>query len=232
MRHEQVLEAFAAEAAALAAVMLDLGPDEFGRPSPCPPWTVAGLLGHVATAVGWLPAMLAAPAPPQAEVSAADYYRADERFSPQTNNDRLALATRRAAAAPDGHALALTFDTDRQELIDLCRREPADRVVRTRHGDAMLLTDFLVTRIVEVGVHGLDLAEGLARPPWLTAPAAAVLTDLLLPGTDGPAGSGLLPGTDGPADAALLRKLTGRDPLTPDESARLARLGARRLTLG
>jgi uncharacterized protein (TIGR03083 family) len=215
-----VLAAFAAETGRLATVVLDLAPEEFARPSPCPPWTVAGLLGHVATAVGRLPGMLADPAPPRAEVSAAGYYRADERFSPGTNEDRVATGTRRAGAAADGHALAVAFDADRRSIVELCRREPADRVVRTRHGDAMLLTDFLVTRVVEVGVHGLDLADGLGRPAWLTAPAAAVLTGLFF-GDDGP-----------PVDADLLRGLTGRRALTPEESTALERRGVRRLTLG
>ncbi|EFL12981.1 predicted protein [Streptomyces sp. C] len=30
------------------------------------------------------------------------------------------------------------------------------------------VSQFLVTRVVEVAVHGLDLAEGLGRDPWLT----------------------------------------------------------------
>jgi uncharacterized protein (TIGR03083 family) len=213
-----VLDAFAAETGQLARVMLGLAPEEFARPSPCPLWTVAGLLGHVATAVGRLPGMLADPAPPRAEVSAAGYYRADARFSPGTNEDRVATGTLRAAAAAD--ALALAFDADRRRIVELCRREPADRVVRTRHGDAMLLTDFLVTRVVEVGVHGLDLADGLGRPAWLTGPAAAILTGLFF-ADDGP-----------PVDADLLRGLTGRRAVTPEESATLERRGVRRLTLG
>jgi hypothetical protein len=31
-------------------------------------------------------------------------------------------------------------------------------VVLTRHGDRMLLTEFLRTRVLELAVHGLDLA--------------------------------------------------------------------------
>jgi len=227
MRHHQILEAFAAETDELAVVMLDVAPADWSRASPCPPWTVAELLGHVATAIGWLPGMLAAPAPARAEVSAAGYYRADDRFSPRTNAVRLGLATRRAAAAPDGHALARTFHADQREIVGLCRREPADRVVATRHGDAMLLTDFLVTRIVEVGIHGLDLADGLDRPAWLTPAAAGALTDLFLGDGGRAAARGL--GWD---DPTLLRNVTGRRPLTDQEAAGLRQLGARRLTLG
>nr|WP_233625307.1 maleylpyruvate isomerase family mycothiol-dependent enzyme [Actinoplanes sp. ATCC 53533] len=222
-----MLDAFAAETAELAAVMLDVAPADWSRASPCPPWTVAELLGHVATVIGWLPGMLAAPAPPRAEVSAAGYYRADDRFSPATNAARLDLAARRAAAASDGHALALAFHADQREIVGLCRREPADRVVGTRHGDAMSLTDFLVTRIVEVGVHGLDLADGLGRPAWLTPAAAGVLTDLFL--GDGGRATGRRLGWD---DPTLLRKVTGRRTLTDREAAGLRRPGVRRLTLG
>src|SRR6202035_6001180 len=55
------------------------------------------------------------------------------------------------------------------------------RVLRPRHGDLMLLTGFLRTRVVELAVHGLDLAIGLDRDPWLTPEAASVVADLVLP---------------------------------------------------
>ncbi|MFJ3877869.1 hypothetical protein ACIPW5_10460 [Streptomyces sp. NPDC090077] len=83
------------------------------------------------------------------------------------------------------------------------------------------------TRVVEVAVHGLDLAEGLGRPPWLTPQAADVLLELLL-GPDGPAAIGAL-GWD---RLSFLRKATGREPLDAAETARVERLGIRWLTLG
>ena len=57
-------------------------------------------------------------------------------------------------------------------MVTICRHERAGRIVQTRHGDAMLLTDFLTTRVVELAVHGLDVADVLEQQPWLTAPAA------------------------------------------------------------
>jgi hypothetical protein len=59
--------------------------------------------------------------------------------------------------------------------------QSAERVVCTRHGDAMLLTDFMVTRVVELAVHGLDFADALDRPPWTHDSALEVVTRLLLP---------------------------------------------------
>jgi uncharacterized protein (TIGR03083 family) len=131
MRSEPVLNAWETELDQLAEVMLEVAPQDWSRPSPCPPWTVAELFGHVATAVDRLPGMLAAPAPARAEVSAAGYCRPDDRFSAQTNSARLEVAGRRVAAASDGHALALAFDASRHDIVQLCRQEPAGRVVRT-----------------------------------------------------------------------------------------------------
>ena len=93
--------------------------------------------------------------------------------------------------------------------------------MRTRHGDAMLLSEFLITRVVEVAVHGLDVAEALGCEPWLTAEAGTVVRELLL-------GSGQLDavrelGWDGPT---FLRKATGRAALDATEAAWVERLGS------
>lgn len=93
--------------------------------------------------------------------------------------------------------------------------QPADRVVRTRHGDPMSLPEFLVTRVVEVGVHGLDLAVALNREPWLTPTAAQVIADLLTGGRPVPAGLGW-------DRLTLIRKATGRAPLAGRERAVVA----------
>lgn len=96
------------------------------------------------------------------------------------------------------------------------------RVVRTRHGDAMALAEFLVTRVVEVGVHGLDLAAALGREPWLTPAAAEVATALLTGGRDVPAELGW-------DRLTLVGRTTGRVPLTDRERAVLDAAGVRRL---
>ncbi|MFF1601306.1 maleylpyruvate isomerase N-terminal domain-containing protein [Streptomyces mirabilis] len=138
--------------------------------------------------IAWLPGMLAAPAPTCAEVSAAEYCRPDDRFAPGTNAARIALAQDHAAEQLSGAALADDFNATWQEVDRLCRAEPEGRVVRTRHGDPMLLSEFLLTRVVEVAVHGLDLADVLGCQPWLTAEAADLVQGLLL----GPVGAATL----------------------------------------
>ena len=221
-----VVAALRAEAGRLSTEMAVVRPAEWARPTGCPPWTVADLLGHIVTVLAWIPDMLAAPAPQRAEIDAVGYYRADDRFSDAGNAARVELARDRAARAGDGPALAASFHRTWRHVLSACEQQPPGRVVRTRHGDAMLLSDFLLTRVMEVGVHGLDLAAALGRSPWLTPEAAGALSGLLL--SDGIAALERL-GWD---PVTFVRKASGRGPLTAADRERAEAAGIRWLALG
>lgn len=224
-----VVDAFAAEAESLSEAVRAAAAQAFARPSPCPPWSVADLLYHVRTGVGRVCDMLAAPEPPAgALTSATGYFRADHRFSAETNRDRVATARRGAAALGAGPAIAREFDLAWRESAAQTRRAPQQRLVRTRHGDTMLLTEFLRTRVLELVVHGLDLAAGLRRGPWTTDAAARVVEDLMLPA--GTAAAVLA--ESGWDHATLIAKATGRRPVTESDAVLLGRHSLRRLALG
>ncbi|NUP39739.1 MAG: maleylpyruvate isomerase family protein [Streptomyces sp.] len=227
MDQDRVLEAFRLEAGELTKAVAGLSEAEWDRPTRCEPWSVRELLGHVRVVTAWLPLMLGTPAPDSAEVTAVEYYRPDDRFSPQTNTTRIDLARNHAAQCADGAALADDFAATWQQVDRLCRDQPENRVVRTRHGDAMLLSEFLITRVVELAVHGLDVAEALGCEPWLTAEAGTVVRELLL-------GAGKLDAVRelGWDEPTFLRKATGRAALDVTETARVERLGIQWLTLG
>jgi uncharacterized protein (TIGR03083 family) len=227
MNQDRVLEAFRLEAGALTDAVSGLSEAEWNLPTRCAPWTVLGLLGHICVVVDWLPAMLDASAPGEAEISAVEYYRPDDRFSPQTNGTRIALAQDRAARSADGAASAEDFAATWRRVDRLCRVQPAGRTVRTRHGDAMLLSEFLLTRVVEVAVHGLDLADALGREPWLTSSAGEAVMELLL-GTEHVATADKL----GWSRPHFLRRATGREPLDEAEAAQIEQFGIRWLALG
>ena len=171
-------------------------------------------------------AAAAAPAGPL--VTAADYYRQDERFSPAVNADRIDVAV--ALADRLGSAAAITAELAAAVSggLAVLAAAPAGQQVRTRHGDRMLLSEFACTRAVELAVHGLDLAAGLARAPWLTAEAATTLEALLIPGSN----AGVLRAELGCDQAGVIARLTGRVPLSAADSAVLARHGLTRLALG
>lgn len=124
--------------------------------------------------------------------------------------------------------LVRDFDQAWQQTWSLVRATPPDQVVRTRHGDYMLLAEFLRTRVVELAVHGLDLAAGLGRDPWLTDPAAAVVEELLLPAS----AAVQLRRDLGWDRVTLIAKGTGRLPLAAAEADLLQQRGIRWLSFG
>jgi uncharacterized protein (TIGR03083 family) len=222
------VDAFGAEAGRLSAIIFGTDDAALDRASPCPPWTVRELVCHVRIGAGRVPFMLGEPEPPPGPLtSAPGYYRPDVRFSAAVNDDRIAIAQRAARAAGPAPALALEFDQAWRDAWAAMRGAPQDRVVLTRHGDRMLLTEFLRTRVLELAVHGLDLAAGLNREPWLTGPAAVVVEELVLP-----SGADRLREEAGWDRPTLVAKATGRLPFGPGESELLERHGLRRLALG
>lgn len=227
MGQGRVTQAFPLEAGQLERAMAGVAAAEWRRPTRCASWTVSKLLAHVRVVIAWLPGMLSAPASTRAEVSAVEYYRPDDRFAPDTNAARITLAQDHAAEQLSGAAVAEDFNATWQRVDRLCRAEPEGRVVRTRHADPMLLSEFLLTRVVEVAVHGLDLADALGREPWLTSRAADLVQDLLL----GPDGAAVLEKL-GWGQLRFLRKATGREPIIKEEALDVSRLGIRWLTLG
>jgi uncharacterized protein (TIGR03083 family) len=218
---DHVPAAFRAETHALAAVLAGLPADAWARPTRCTPWLVRDVVGHVIVGLARVPPMLATPAAAagEADTSATAYYRADYRYSAGANTDRVHTAQARAAA-PE---LVADLVEAARATDEAYRQAAGARVVRTRHGDAMLLADFLTTRVVEVAVHGLDITDALDLPPCLTAAGAAHLPPALL----GPDWHTL--GWD---PVTLLRKVTGRAEVLPEESDRLAHLGPDRLAFG
>ncbi|MFI8392430.1 maleylpyruvate isomerase family mycothiol-dependent enzyme [Streptomyces sp. NPDC085540] len=227
MGHNQVLEAFQLECGALGNAVAGLSETEWDLPTRCTPGTVRDLLGHICVVIDWLPAMLDASEPGEAEISAVGYYRPDERFSPQTNSRRIALAQNRATGAADGAAFTEDFAATWRRAERLCRAQPSGRTVPTRHGDAMLLSEFVLTRVVEVAVHGLDLADALGREAWLPPAAGDAVAELLLGAQHALAADKLEW-----SRPRFLRKATGREPLNDVEAAQVAQLGICWLALG
>ncbi|PRX98546.1 maleylpyruvate isomerase N-terminal domain-containing protein [Allonocardiopsis opalescens] len=227
MEHGLVQAALRAEVAAFTGAVAGFAEHDFRASTRCVPWTVAELLIHVRDAVNRLPSMLADLPPARADVSAAGYYQPDVRFSVATNADRVMIAQKGAREFATGRALGASFTAACEELLAAVASEPAGRLVRTRHGDAMSLTDFLATRVVELGLHGLDVSDALGRPAWLSPQAARVLELLLLSGEDPDRAR-----PDGWDRLDFLRKATGRAGLSPIEAAELDRDGVRHLTLG
>jgi uncharacterized protein (TIGR03083 family) len=229
------VDAFRAEAATLSGVVAELTDGDLGRPSPCPPWTVADLLSHIVIAAGRIGQAIDAAGtardPAGDLVTAAGYYKPDVRFSAAVNADRIDVAAKLAARLATAAAIGAELTAAASRSLALLETAAPDQEVRTRHGDRMLLSQFAITRVVELGVHGLDVAAGLRRSRWLTEQAADVLEGLLLPALRQVELEDLR-GRLGVDRAGLIALLTGRAPLSAADEVTLARRGVTRLALG
>ncbi|WP_017575507.1 maleylpyruvate isomerase N-terminal domain-containing protein [Nocardiopsis kunsanensis] len=235
---EQVISAVASEVGVLGAVLDRLEEQEVWAPTRCEPWDVAALAVHTVGAVVRVADALKERVPEGGGgvVSAVGYYSPDVRFSVEVDAARvgsaLLVARRRSDAGEPARVL-----TEHWGRLEPCLwAEPGDRVVVTRHGDRMLLTDFLVTRVLELTVHGLDLADALGRDPWASSEALGVATRLLFCSADPVALEHVLPGLweDRRTALSAVRAVTGRvrEPDDAGLAEELREAGVRFLALG
>ena len=121
-------DAFRAESAALTPVVAGLTAADLERPSPCPPWTVAGLVGHIVVATGRVGRAVdaaresAGAAGPL--IDARGYYRPDHRFSAAANADRIDVAAALAARAGTAAALAAELSAACEQTLALLASAP------------------------------------------------------------------------------------------------------------
>ncbi|MFW6639854.1 maleylpyruvate isomerase N-terminal domain-containing protein [Nocardiopsis algeriensis] len=235
-----VLSALAAEVAALEGVLSGLSEEEAVLPTRCAPWDVAALAMHTVGAVLRVGPMLDGGArAPGPLVSAAGYYRPDVRFSAEVDADRVGsaveAAARRSDAGEPGRVLRERWTPLRERLA----AEAEGRVVVTRHGDPMLLSEFLVTRVVEAVLHGWDMADALGRAPWTAPEALDAVRSLVFGGADRDVVESVVPGVWSDVSAGVsagvsaVRAVTGRAlPGGGVDRGDLERAGVRLLALG
>jgi uncharacterized protein (TIGR03083 family) len=151
--------------------------DAFAGPTRLPVWTLKELFAHMWSDLDRIRMYLAGPAPAAADTDAVAYWR---RYDPADDGPITAERARGIAGRfASGAELVRSFDDARAEAIALAVATPEDRIVAT-WGPTMRFDEYLRTRILEMGVHGLDLADALGGEPWLTPGAADVTRRILI----------------------------------------------------
>jgi uncharacterized protein (TIGR03083 family) len=187
-------------------------PDEaFATPTRCPPWDVRVLVGHMVRDLDGVPRYLADPAPDAATTDAVAYWRS---YDPRTEGPRITdnsveFADRYVTSAE----LVEGFDSTLRRCLEQAGGEDPARVLRTRM-TSIRLDEFVRTRILEIGVHGMDLAAAIDRRPWLTSAAASVVLSILI-GLWGDDPTTAL----GWSDLTFIETATGRRSLSDAERA-------------
>ncbi len=216
MPNEELAAILDQESRLASAAASTIGEVAFAGPTRLPLWNVKELFAHMWGDLDRIREYLADPAPAAADTDAVAYWRS---YDPADDGPATADRAKAVAAGfATGTELVTSFDGARAGSIALALATPEDRVVAT-WGPALRFDDYLETRILEMGVHGLDLAAAIEREPWLTPSASSVIRRILI---------GLL-GAE-PAivrrwsDRSFIEAGTGRRGLTFEEHAALGPL--------
>lgn len=150
-------------------------------PSALPDFSVGGLTRHLAYQILGTPAFIAAP-PGSMPIPVLEHYTRNTWLTSGVDSaDNVAIRGRGESAAAGTTAVALAAEVD-AALAELRRSvpaEPGDRIVDL--GDwALTLDDLLLTRILELVVHGDDLAVSIGVPtPEQPSEATSAVIHLL-----------------------------------------------------
>lgn len=218
MTRRPAIEAFDAECAAFLGIMETLTPEDFQCATNCQPWTLHELLIHIAVSLRMPdPAVPVAPAciPPG---TAADYYRRPERDTVEYRSGNVEQ-TRRSAATVQPDEVATLFTDAWSQTSRICAAHKSDRRMEAG-GRALTVDAYLLTRLMSVAAHGLDVAITLSLTPWTRPDTLRALRPVLFD----------LLGQAAPlmwSDQELLEIGTGRRPLNEADRAELGLLAAR-----
>lgn len=172
------------------------------EPSALDGFTVGGLAGHLARALDTVERYLADAEPPDEDVlDAVTYYRIG-RSRAGAANDAGIRQRGEAAGSVGPVALAAEHESRIERVAAMLATVPPTRRVAVAGGAVhMLIDDYLPTRLVEIVVHGDDLAASVgAEPVAFDADAMASVIDVLV---------GIA--RDHHGDAAVIRAMTRRE---------------------
>lgn len=207
------LAAFRAEAEALDDAVAELAIEDLARPTNCPPWNVKELLVHIGGGLPPTGVLRSTSLEPQ--LDAVSNYQRPERATTAYHDDNVLRTQEKAATIANGDVKELLTQRWQAALADWSERP--DGPVEGHMG-VILLSDFVLTRVIAHAAHGLDLAISLDLAPWTTNEALEVMRPVWI---------ALLGADPGWSDIRLFACATGRSQLTDSERAELGELAAR-----
>ena len=137
--------------------------EAWDRPSALRKFTVGGLAGHLARSVITVRTYLEAPPPAGAPlITAAAYYLPIPAGGDLDSELNAAVRRRGEAEAAGGQSALLGhFDAAAAWLAEGLLLEPAGRALRAFGDTAILIDEYLATRLVELALHVDDLCASL-----------------------------------------------------------------------
>jgi uncharacterized protein (TIGR03083 family) len=225
MREIQALEAQSKE---LVALVGEISDEEFDLPTRCPGWTVKEVVAHCESMMRRLVGEQSNEVDAAAEIDRVGYYGydpdgpregepADKTFS-EVIHDRVIDEV--------GGRSAEQLRDDTQEAVDAMleavAKIPADRVIKRSGHRPITFGEFLATRVLEFGIHTMDIGHATLRGERIHPDAAGIVKEILQGRLDAPLPIGM--GWD---DRTFILSGSGRRRLEPNERFALGSLASK-----
>lgn len=227
MRSAEV-EALEGQLEDLVALVGELSEEDFGRPTRCPGWSVAELVAHCEGMLQRLVGENARPVVGDAEIDRVGYYRYDpdgarEGEDPaRTFSEVIRDRVVEEVGGRSGAELAASVAGGVDRAIRGVHEIDAERVIKRSGHPRITFGEFVASRVLEFGVHTMDIAHAVGRPERVGSAAPEIITGIL----DGLLGES--PPTSLRWDATVyILTGTGRRQLDPEERTKLGRFAAR-----
>lgn len=179
------LEALEAQLNDLVALVWDLSPEDFARPTRCPGWSVSELVAHCEGILHRLVGENTQPVDGKAEIDRVGYYRYDpdgkregedpEKTFSEIIRDRVIGEVQ----GRSGEQLRASLAEAAVAAIGAIHEIPSERVIQRPGHPRMAYGEFVASRNLEFGVHTMDIAHAVGQPEQVQPESGAVITGIL-----------------------------------------------------
>lgn len=212
------VSALEAQCKELVTLVGELTDEDWDRASRCPGWTVKELVAHCESMLVRLVGENAQPYDGAVEIDRVAYYGYDpdgprEGEDPsKTFSEVIRERVIEEVAGRNGPEIRESLEAATEEAMRGVREIPADRVIKRSGHRPMPFGEFVATRVLEFGVHTMDIGHAALRGERLHPDAVPIITGILqaLLGAPLPVGMGW-------DDRTFILSGTGRRRLEPNE---------------
>jgi uncharacterized protein (TIGR03083 family) len=225
---QREIEALEAQCKILSTLLAELSDEDWDRPTRCPGWTVKELAAHCEGMLSRLVGANAEEVEGPAEIDRVGYYAYDPdgpregEDSDKTFSEVIRERVVDEVGGRDGETLSASIDEAIDNAMKGVREIPADRVIKRSGHPKMPFGEFVASRVLEFGVHTMDLGHATLRGERIHPDAAQIVKEIL----DGRLGSELPRGLGWTTRTYILSG-TGRRRLESNERFVLGPLAAK-----
>ena len=179
------VDALEAQCEELSALIADLGDDDWSRPSRCDGWSVKELVAHCEGMMLRLVGANIEPVEGPAESDRVGYYGYDpdgprEGEDPsKTFSEHIRDRVIDEAGDRSADELRESLEGAVDGMIAKVRELPADRVIKRSGHPKLTFGEFVATRVLEFGVHSMDISHATLRGEKVHPAAVPVITGIL-----------------------------------------------------